>query len=69
MLIIGTRLKIPKAAKLTKNLCRAAKSWGSCGKESLVVYINKGQPSFGPALNSLINFRVYRDCNIFVSLI
>ncbi len=69
VLIAGTRLKIPEATKLTRNLCRAAKSWGNYGKESLVVYVNKEQPSFGPALNSLIDFRVHGDCDTFVSLI
>ena len=69
VLVAGTRLKVPEVAKLTRNLCHAAKSWGSCGKESLVVYVNKEQPSFGPALDSLIDFRVHGDCDTFVSLI
>jgi len=68
-LVAGTRIKIPEVAKLTRNLCRAAKSWDSCGKESLVVYVNKEQPSFGSALDSLIDFKVHGDCDTFASLI
>ena len=66
VLIAGTRLRGDEAAKLTRNLCRAAKSWG---EEGLVVYVNKEQPSFGPALDSLFDFRVCGDCDTFASLI
>jgi hypothetical protein len=68
-LVTGTRLKIPEAAKLTRNVCRAAKSWGLYGTKSLVVYANKEQPSFGPTLDSLIDFRVHGDRDTFASLI
>lgn len=66
VLIVGTRLKVDQFAKLTKNICRAAKSWGERG---LVIYVNKEQPSFGSVLDSLIDFRVQGDCDAFVSLI
>jgi NAD-dependent SIR2 family protein deacetylase len=66
VLIAGTRVKVNEFAKLTRNVCHGVKILGEKG---LVVYVNKEQQSFGPALDSLIDFRVRGDCDTFASLI
>lgn len=63
VIIVGTRLQIPKARRLAEILAAKSKD-----KDGLVIYINKEQASLGPKMDSLIDFRFDGDCDDFASL-